>query len=311
MSKIAAKMGELNMGPAQRPASKPQVRSQPAGLAGEAQAGHARFTQPAGRALRLPGGGSCGTGTSRPASALPACLAVCAKAYSEQRAGQLLEAPHPRRHAAGALGRPNALMFCKQARPLRRPAPTSDPLGGPAACRGRPWFAGSAWGACGPHRAASRARSPGRRARGQAKPSSLHAAAKAGDAEALRDLLGGGADSDATDARGISALGVAVGFNRLPAVRALLAGGAAVGQRDGRGNTVLHYAAGARARARPTRAPACNRLRQPASPFWLQGVTALCGGGNGRRTAVSPEPAEPYVHSVLSTGLPGKEHHRG
>ncbi len=92
----------------------------------------------------------------------------------------------------------------------------------------------------------------------QAKPSSLHAAAKAGDAEAVRELLGGGADADQADARGISALGVAVGFNRLPAVRALLAGGAAVGQRDGRGNTVLHYAAGAR--ARPTRAPACHYL---------------------------------------------------
>ena len=78
----------------------------------------------------------------------------------------------------------------------------------------------------------------------QVKLGTLHAAAKAGDADAVRDLVAGGADVDQTDARGISALGVAVGFNRLPAVRALLAAGAKVGQVDSRGNTVLHYAAG-------------------------------------------------------------------
>ncbi len=112
MSKIAAKMGELNMGPAQRPASKPQVRSQPAGLACEADAGHARCTQPAGRAQRLTGGRSCGA--CRPADTLPACLAMFAEAHSRQWAGRLLEAPHPSRHAAAALGRSRALMFANK-----------------------------------------------------------------------------------------------------------------------------------------------------------------------------------------------------
>ena len=77
------------------------------------------------------------------------------------------------------------------------------------------------------------------------KLGTLHAAAKAGDAGILRGLIDGGADVNQADARGISALGVAVGFNRLPAVQALLAAGARIDQPDGRGNTVLHYAAGA------------------------------------------------------------------
>ncbi|KAK9838359.1 hypothetical protein WJX81_007066 [Elliptochloris bilobata] len=78
----------------------------------------------------------------------------------------------------------------------------------------------------------------------QVKLGTLHAAAKAGDADILRGLIDGGADVNQTDARGISALGVAVGFNRLPAVQALLAAGAKIDQTDARGNTVLHYAAG-------------------------------------------------------------------
>ena len=46
------------------------------------------------------------------------------------------------------------------------------------------------------------------------------------------------------DMRGITPLGVAVGFNRIAIVEALLEAGAAVEKPDGRGNTVLHYAAG-------------------------------------------------------------------
>jgi hypothetical protein len=76
----------------------------------------------------------------------------------------------------------------------------------------------------------------------------LHAAAKAGDAATLKKLLAApGADRpspDARDAKGITALGTAVGFNRLDCVAALLDGGAAVDGTDGRGNTPLHYAAG-------------------------------------------------------------------
>lgn len=44
--------------------------------------------------------------------------------------------------------------------------------------------------------------------------------------------------------RGISALGVAVGFNRKAAVELLLDAGADLSLRDAGDNTVLHYAAG-------------------------------------------------------------------
>ena len=49
---------------------------------------------------------------------------------------------------------------------------------------------------------------------------------------------------NAKDGRGITALGVAVGFNRIPCVKALLAAGADVHLTDAKGSTVLHYAAG-------------------------------------------------------------------
>ena len=49
---------------------------------------------------------------------------------------------------------------------------------------------------------------------------------------------------NAKDRRGITALGVAVGFNRIPCVRCLLDAGADVHLTDARGSTVLHYAAG-------------------------------------------------------------------
>jgi hypothetical protein len=77
-----------------------------------------------------------------------------------------------------------------------------------------------------------------------ARPSNLHDAAKAGDAAAVGALLEEGCAVDGRDARGITPLGVAVGFNRLPVVRALLAAGADVGLTDAKGNTALHYAAG-------------------------------------------------------------------
>jgi hypothetical protein len=77
-----------------------------------------------------------------------------------------------------------------------------------------------------------------------AASSSLHAAAKAGDAAAVAALLADGADPAAPDARGVTPLGVAVGHGHADAATALLDGGAAVDGRDGRGNTPLHYAAG-------------------------------------------------------------------
>jgi hypothetical protein len=44
--------------------------------------------------------------------------------------------------------------------------------------------------------------------------------------------------------RGVSPLGIAVGFNKLEAVKLLLEKGADVAAKDAAGNTVLHYAAG-------------------------------------------------------------------
>ena len=72
----------------------------------------------------------------------------------------------------------------------------------------------------------------------QAAPQSLHDAAKAGDEEGLKRLIEEGKDVNEKDRRGITALGVAVGFNRTPCIRALHL-------TDARGSTVLHYAAGA------------------------------------------------------------------
>ena len=46
------------------------------------------------------------------------------------------------------------------------------------------------------------------------------------------------------DERGITPLGVAVGFNRLEVIRELLAAHADVEKTDRMGNTPLHYAAG-------------------------------------------------------------------
>jgi ankyrin repeat protein len=46
--------------------------------------------------------------------------------------------------------------------------------------------------------------------------------------------------------RGVTPLGIAVGFNRVAVVSLLLEKGAAVDKRDPAGNTVLHYAAGER-----------------------------------------------------------------
>ena len=72
----------------------------------------------------------------------------------------------------------------------------------------------------------------------------MHDAAKVGDEASLQRLIEEGADVNEKDGRGISPLGVAVGFNRISCVKALLAAGADVHQADARGSTVLHYAAG-------------------------------------------------------------------
>ncbi|CAD7697698.1 unnamed protein product [Ostreobium quekettii] len=76
------------------------------------------------------------------------------------------------------------------------------------------------------------------------KVDSLEAAAKVGDAKAVKKYIAEGADVNKKDSRGITPLGVAVGFNRIDAVKELLAGGADVSLTDNQGNTALHYAAG-------------------------------------------------------------------
>lgn len=78
----------------------------------------------------------------------------------------------------------------------------------------------------------------------QPEPTNLHEAAKQGNVEKCQELLKGGADANAKDARGITPLGVAVGFNRVDVITELLQAGADVALTDSRGNIPLHYAAG-------------------------------------------------------------------
>ena len=69
-----------------------------------------------------------------------------------------------------------------------------------------------------------------------------HAAAAA--AHGVRPGVSQGADVNESDARGITAIGLAVGYNKVALVKVLLDGGADVSKTDAKGSTVLHYAAG-------------------------------------------------------------------
>mmetsp|Transcript_100062 Transcript_100062/g.254427 ORF Transcript_100062/g.254427 Transcript_100062/m.254427 type:complete len:266 (-) Transcript_100062:83-880(-) len=75
-------------------------------------------------------------------------------------------------------------------------------------------------------------------------PLTLHEAAKNGDLKAVQDYLGKNKPLDAQDHKGITALGYAIGANRIAAVKLLLDSRANAFAVDSSGNSGLHYAAG-------------------------------------------------------------------
>jgi ankyrin repeat protein len=73
-------------------------------------------------------------------------------------------------------------------------------------------------------------------------PDSLHIRASEGDELAAAELLGSGADVNAVDGQGCTALHWAADRGRLGMIRLLLRCGADVGVTDADGQTPLHYA---------------------------------------------------------------------
>jgi ankyrin repeat protein len=72
----------------------------------------------------------------------------------------------------------------------------------------------------------------------------LMAAASLGDVEALRAVLAAGADVNACDREGWTALTAAAWYGRVDAIKALLEAGASVNHEDALGQTPLLFAAG-------------------------------------------------------------------
>merc|ERR1719336_2255304 len=75
-------------------------------------------------------------------------------------------------------------------------------------------------------------------------PLSLHEAAKNGDLKAVQEFQAKQKPLDAQDHKGITALGYAIGANRIAVVKLLLDGRANPYSVDSQGNSGLHYAAG-------------------------------------------------------------------
>jgi hypothetical protein len=75
-------------------------------------------------------------------------------------------------------------------------------------------------------------------------PLSLHEAAKSGDLKSVQEYLDKKKSLDAQDHKGITALGYAVGANRIAVVKLLLDSRANPFAVDSSGNSALHYAAG-------------------------------------------------------------------
>jgi len=72
----------------------------------------------------------------------------------------------------------------------------------------------------------------------------LHEAARQGDLERVHEFLKNGKDVDSPDFKGVTALGYAVGHDKLPVVKVLLAAKANGNKVDSAGNTAVHFAAG-------------------------------------------------------------------
>lgn len=72
-----------------------------------------------------------------------------------------------------------------------------------------------------------------------------YTALRTGDADALKELLEGGADKDEADHEGRTALHFACGYGEIQCVEVLLKAAADVNLIDHNKNTALHYAAGA------------------------------------------------------------------
>jgi len=75
-------------------------------------------------------------------------------------------------------------------------------------------------------------------------PLTLHEAAKNGDLKAVQEYLERKKPLDAQDHKGITALGYAIGANRIAVVKLLLDNRANPFAVDASGNSGLHYAAG-------------------------------------------------------------------
>lgn len=76
------------------------------------------------------------------------------------------------------------------------------------------------------------------------KIETIQEAARWNDLKRAKELIDARKGIADQDARGISPLGVAVGFNRIAIVKMLLDAGVDIDSRDQKGNTALHYAAG-------------------------------------------------------------------
>jgi len=75
-------------------------------------------------------------------------------------------------------------------------------------------------------------------------PMTLHEAAKMGDLKAVQGFLEKGRPLDVQDSKGITALGYAIGANRIAVVKLLLDNRANPFSVDAQGNSGVHYAAG-------------------------------------------------------------------